>query len=160
MSQAPSKIPWLYNVAHINPYYKALFGWVTPKLDLPAGKASVKDLWPAASPAGAPVIVSMGDSDQYYLVEFRDRSGFDFGLTEGAGINIWRVDKLGLEAIYSQRKGITCEGVIGAVGQSVTANWYTNSSEISDVDEVVGISITWLSENRDGSVTVKIDRLL
>jgi len=147
-----------YGAAHINPFYKIVLGWVEPGV---VTESSAATLFPATSDKYKPVIIKTKDPNQYYIIETRVSEKFDsvldyFGYE---GVNIWRIDKFGCEAIYSihsPRKGISLEGVLCDEGDSLTTKLYANSNDVKDTDEISGVTVTFSAKNDDGSIEVII----
>ena len=147
-----------YNTLHINPYYKMLFGWIKPTIIEGQGKVT---LYPQNSNEYNPIIIKTDNNDQYYIIENRIGYSFDkVDLTNSEGINIWRIDKLGVEAIRDKnRKGIVLEGLLTKNDQVINLFHYKDNNNISDIDlESKGIKITYLEKNADGSIDIKISR--
>lgn len=76
-----------------------------------------------------------------------------------AAVNIWQIDKLGMEAIYnSSRKGMMLYS-LHSPNESVDLKYYQSSESIKNVTAVSsGITVTYLKNNADGSIDVKITR--
>ena len=168
MSSYHFYMPDPYYVSHINPYYKTLFGWITPSVVTEPGPVR---LYPPTSDKYNPIIVRTDDPNQYYIIENRYSDKFDTGLNSAPsyfdevrfspasdGINIWRIDKLGCEAIYNrQRKGISLEAILRYL-DSANLRRYVNIEDANDVQEALtGIIVTDLGRNLDGSSDVRID---
>ena len=157
MSTASKSMPDPYNVSHIDPFYKLIFGWQEPIVIQDSGNVT---LYPATSEHYQPAIIVKDDPNQYYIIENRRSEKFDTGLAENAaeGINIWRIDKLGCEAIYElSRKGISLEGVLSAPGDEIEVLKYTSTDNIKDVtEEPANIEISYLTTNPDNSITATI----
>jgi M6 family metalloprotease-like protein len=164
MSYAMNSMPAPYYVSHINPFYKIIWGWVKPRVVTESCQIT---LYPPTSDKYEPVIVRTSDPDQYYILENRQSEKFDFGLEElfgtliprSDGLNIWRIDKLGCEAIYNRdRKGISLEVVLRYVNYRCQLWSYTDSERIENISEgATDIIITYVYKNPDGSVVVDID---
>jgi len=156
MSSYYPQIPSDFNTMHLNPYYKMLYGWADVKVL--TNSASVI-LYPATSDKYNPIIVKTNDNGQYFIIENRTDEGFDHGvfIDDSDCINIWRVDKLGMEAIYDDnRKGIIAEK-LNIKGQSKEMKYYKNSNDIKDVTlESSGVRIEYVASNEDGSIVVNI----
>ena len=74
--------------AHINPYQKIQFGWITPQT-LTAG-TPVSNMPPAATDPDVYKIMANIDDDEHYLLENRQQTGFDTWLP-GHGLLIWHI---------------------------------------------------------------------
>ena len=147
-----------FNTIHMNPYYKLLFGWVNPIIAEGNGNVT---LYPQNSDKYNPIIIKTDDENQYYIIENRIGSGFDnVNQTDCEGINIWRIDKLGVEAIYNHdRKGIVLDVVLKNKNSSIELEYYNNKNDIFDYDLTSSnIEITYLQKNNDGSITININR--
>lgn len=156
MSDQYLKIVGDYNTMHINPYYKILYGWVTPTIAEGDGTLT---LYPQNSDKYNPTIIKTDDDNQYYIVENRINNNFDkVGETNSEGINIWRIDKLGLEAIYENRKGIDLSAVLDSEDSYVDLEYYKDKKNISNTKLVSSkIKITNLYKNNDNSVVIGIE---
>jgi len=147
-----------YNTMHINPYYKILFGWVETKI---LENSATITLYSATSDKYNPVIVKTKDSNQYYIIENRKAERFDHGIyiDSSEGINIWRVDKLGMEAIYnSERKGLSVEKLTHE-GEMINLKYYEDFININNTSEISsGVTIQYIKKNADGSINVKIEQ--
>lgn len=148
-----------YGAAHINPFYKIIFGWAEPDV---VAESSTVTLFPATSNQYRPVVIKTNDPNQYYIIENRVSEKFDsiLGGFGYEGINIWRIDKYGCEAIYpanGPRKGITLEGVLSNPEDSLTTKRYASSTDRNDIQEIPGVTVTYHARNADGSVEVMIN---
>jgi len=149
-----------YGAAHINPFYKIIYGWTTPEV---VTHSSVVTLYPSTSDQYQPAILTTADPDQYFIVEYRTGEGFDAPVGELGleGVHVWRIDKLGCEAIYpnhdNPRKGISLEGILSSVGQSVSTRYYKDRKNLRITKETPGATVTYMAENSDGSVDVRIE---
>lgn len=156
MSSLYAELNDYYNTMHVNPYYKILFGWEKATV---LENSSRVVLYPATSNKYNPIIIKTRDKGQYFIIENRKPDSFDRGITIDAsdGVNIWRIDKLGLEAIYDvSRKGIIAE-TLTYEGQSKKLNYYANYNNIKDVTEVFsGLKVDYIKKNEDGSIVVDI----
>lgn len=145
-----------FNSMHVNPYYKLLYGWADAQVL--TNSASVT-LYPATSDKYNPVIVKTKDNGQYFILENRSTDGFDHGTyIDGSDtVNIWRVDKLGMEAIYDvNRKGIIAE-LLTSPGHGKEMKYYKNFTDIKDVTlETTGIKFEYVKKNDDGSIVVNV----
>ena len=147
-----------YGAAHINPFYKIVFGWVEPSV---VTESSTVTLFPATSNQYQPVIITTDDPNQYYIIENRTAEKFDsfLGDVGDDGIHIWRIDKFGCEAIFpvnGPRKGITLEGILRSTNDSITTKYYANSDDMHDTKEVSGIEVTYKTKNTDGSIEIVV----
>lgn len=148
-----------YGAAHINPFYKIVFGWIEPDI---ITASSTVTLFPATSDRYRPVIIPTSDPNQYYIIENRASEKFDSILGDFGyeSINVWRIDKFGCEAIYpinSPRKGITLEGVLCGVNDSIRTKLYANYDDIKATSEIPGVTVTFHAKNADGSIEVMIN---
>jgi len=152
---------WLdgdYNITHVNPYYKIVWGWAEP---LVTDSASDFTLYPQSAEYYQPLIVKTGDDDQYFIVEYRSDSEFDPHLSDqgNAGVTIWRVDKLGMEAIYALRQGISMQAVLRLSGESYVPIIYSDGVNIENLgEESAGVKIT-VTEISAESASVRIEYL-
>lgn len=144
------------NMMHVNPYYKILFGWNSASV---LENSATVTLYPPSSPKYNPVIIKTKDSGQYFIIEQRSTNGFDLGTFVDASdnINIWRVDKLGMEAIYDyKRNGIIAE-TLTYEGNAKELLYYKNYKDINDTELVSsGIKVKFVKKNEDGSAVVNI----
>ena len=162
-------MPAPYYAAHVDPFYKVVWGWARPRVIAEPGEYT---LWPATSGKYNPVIVKTDSPNQYFIIENRQSEKFDTGLrgarsyghmggvlTSSDGINIWRIDRLGCEAIYNaSRKGISLEAILRTSGSRTYLNPYRNSENITDTGlETLTVEISHPVWNADGSITVSID---
>lgn len=147
-----------YNTVHINPYYKILFGWTNTKI---LENSATVTLYPATSKKYNPIIVKTKDNNQYYIIENRKAESFDHGITidSSEGINIWRVDKLGMEKIYhSKRKGLSVDKLTFK-NKKIELKYYKNYTNVNDNTEVLsGVKVQFINKNSDGSIEVKIEQ--
>ena len=159
MSDWYNKFSHDYNTMHVDPYYKILFGWAKGKVAKNSGKIR---LYPATDKLYNPIIIETDDPNQYYIVENRVASGFDHGLSysNSNGINIWRIDKLGMEARQNkQRKGMQLLGILQDENDYLNLTYYEEFNNISIVTEKIsGVKITYVEKHSDGSVTIKIEQ--
>lgn len=157
MSDIYPRIPEPYNTVHINPFYKIIYGWAEPVIITNSENIT---LYPPDSDKYNPVIVRTEDNNQYYILENRKSEQFDSGLdiSGSDGINIWRIDKLGCEAIYNnERKGIILEALLHNNGESAQVRHYVSSEDINDTqEELSGITVTYIGKNPDGSIDVSV----
>lgn len=133
------------DTAHIDPYYKLLWGWCRTQLITQDG--TVK-LYPATSDLYSPMLVPTDDPNQYFLLENRRAEDYDCyiapeeGKPGGEGLSVWRVDRLALEKIYTQgRRGISMEGVLNEVGGSMELLYYADRDDVEN-DALTGSGIT------------------
>ena len=153
-------LPEEYGGAHVNPFYKIVFGWAEPKV---VTESSTVTLFPATSNKYQPIIITTDDPNQYYIIENRITEKFDsiLGDVGEEGIQVWRIDKFGCEAVYSvngPRKGITLERVLKGKDDAIKTKYYANFDDMNDTQEVVsGVEITYIVKNADGSVEVIIN---
>lgn len=165
MSDTYNYISGDFNSIHVDPYYKLLFGW--ENINLLQNGTDTVTLYPATSAKYNPIVVKTDDAGQYYIIENRAAEKFDHGVSAGnnllgidaTGINIWQIDKLGMEAIYnSSRKGMMLYP-LHSPNESVDLKYYQSSESIKNVTAVSsGITVTYLKNNADGSIDVKITR--
>lgn len=145
-----------FNSMHVNPYYKLLYGWADAQV---LTNTTSVTLYPATSDKYNPIIVKTKDSGQYFILENRAAEGFDHGVSiDGSdAVNIWRVDKLGMEAIYDDhRKGIIAE-VLKSEGDRVEMKYYKNFKDIKDATlEASGVEFEYVKKNEDGSIVVNV----
>lgn len=145
-----------FNSMHVNPYYKLLYGWADAQV---LTNTTSVTLYPPTSDKYNPIIVKTKDSGQYFILENRAAEGFDHGVSiDGSdAVNIWRVDKLGMEAIYDDhRKGIIAE-VLKSEGDRVEMKYYKNFKDIKDATlEASGVEFEYVKKNEDGSIVVNV----
>ena len=140
--------------AHIDPYYKLVWGWCRTQLATDSG--TVK-LYPATSDLYSPVLIPTDDPNQYFLIENRRADGCDSyiapeeGEPGGEGLSVWRVDRLALEKIYTEgRRGISMEGVLCKPGEGCELMYYASRDDVEN-DALVssGIVIEFTNEAPD-----------
>lgn len=148
-----------YNTMHVDPFYKIIFGWADAEIINSSGLVTLHS---QSSDKYNPIIIKTPDSGQYYILENRYDTGFDWGISYKSctGINVWRIDKLGMEAIYNRnRKGMQLVDVLKYNNQSLVPNYYSDFDNIDVLDEVSSnIHITYVSKNSDGSITINIEQ--
>lgn len=136
--------------AHIDPYYKLVWGWCETQLLTSDG--TVK-LYPATSSDYSPVLIPTDDPNQYFLIENRRPEGYDnmVGPQDGepdyTGLTVWRVDGLALEKIYSHaRMGISMEAVLNDAGAEYELQYYASRDELEN-DSLINAGIVIRFEN-------------
>ena len=135
------------------PYYRLVFGQTEPRVMEKSGTATIH---PADSQQYDPIIVRTDDDNQCFIIENRRSEG---DASQYEGVNIWRIDKVGAEAIFNQaRRGISLDAVLSRPGDTMQLNYYANSADINDVNETyAGVNVTVLSVNADGTITIDIE---
>ncbi len=144
------------NAMHINPYYKILFGWSESTI---LNESKTIDLYPQSSSKYNPYIITTKDPNQYYVLEYRKAEGFDSFIENSGfiGVNIWRIDQLGLNAIYEDRKGISLEKVLVQENDYVDLTYYKNKKDVKDTTLTYSnINIKLNKVNEDESISVEV----
>lgn len=143
-----------FDTAHIDPYYKFLWGWNDAMLCESDGSYA---LYPQDSENYAPLLIPTDDPNQYFLIENRNGTGFDSYIKSAPtsenylGINVWRVDKLALDKIYTDgRCGISFEGALNNAGEAMELFYYDDIEDVYKTSVAsTGISIEFESMTDD-----------
>lgn len=120
-----------FDTSHIDPYYKMIWGWTDVQFCQNEGTYV---LYPQSSDDYSPLLVTTDNPNQYYLIEYRDGTGFDSYIgEENIGITIWRIDKLALQEIYSsERRGIDLAAILNEADQSTALMYYKDFDNVND----------------------------
>ena len=158
-------ISWnMYNVTHINPYYKLQYGWCEADIFRGDGQYT---LYSSSTGNYRPLLIPTDDPNQYFLVEARDGTGFDSDLMEldGTtlrGVTVWRVDQTSLNTfnlVDSMRGGITMESILPNPGCSFSLQYFSNYTDATVHDlKSAGVTITVLKDPKNGTFLIDIKK--